>query len=142
MENGSQPRTRANARLFVYGALRKGFHAHGLMQGFHARLLATGRVKGRLYDLGKYPGAIASTSDADRVHGEIYLLPRAAAAFTALDRLEGFDPANPGGNLFERKETTVTLAGGREARAWIYWLARVRARGRRIASGNYAMRRS
>lgn len=142
MENGSQELTLASARLFVYGALRKGFHAHGLMQGFHARFLGTGWVKGRLYDLGKYPGALESTAYADRVHGEIYLLSRAADAFRALDRLEGFDPANPGGNLFERKETTVKLAGGREMRAWIYWLPRVRACGRRIVSGNYALRRS
>ena len=137
MENGSRKGTLANGRLFVYGALRKGFRAHRLMQGFRARLLATGWVNGRLYDLGKYPGALESTRDADKVHGEIYLLPRAADAFRVLDSLEGFDPANSGGNLFERKETTVMLAGGRETRAWIYWLPRVRACGRRIASGNY-----
>lgn len=129
------------ARLFVYGTLRKGFRSHGLLQRCRPRLLGAGLVQGRLYDLGEYPGAAEGAGGADRVHGELYWLPRAEVAFKVLDSFEGFDPARPGSNEFERKETTVTRAGGGEMRAWIYWLSRSHVPGRRILSGNYALHR-
>jgi gamma-glutamylcyclotransferase (GGCT)/AIG2-like uncharacterized protein YtfP len=125
--------------LFVYGTLRKGFRAHSIMQRLHARFLETGHVRGRLYDLGEYPGAVPSVCDAERVQGEIYLLPNATQAFRVIDRFEGFDPANSPSNLFERKQATVVLATGGRTQAWIYWLGRARPFGRRVTSGNYAM---
>ncbi len=133
LENG------AGARLFVYGTLRKGFRSHGLLQRFRPRLLGSGHVPGRLYDLGDYPGAAEGAGDVDRIHGELYWLPRADAAFKVLDSFEGFDPAKPGLNEYSRKETKVTMAGGGRIRAWIYWLSRAHACGRRIPSGNYAL---
>jgi gamma-glutamylcyclotransferase (GGCT)/AIG2-like uncharacterized protein YtfP len=135
LENG------AGARLFVYGTLRKGFRAHGLLLRFRPRPLGAGHVPGRLYELGDYPGAAEAVGNEDRIQGELYWLPRAEVAFKVLDNFEGFDPARPASNEFERKETMVTLAGGRRIRAWIYRLAPTQARGRRILSGNYALRR-
>jgi gamma-glutamylcyclotransferase (GGCT)/AIG2-like uncharacterized protein YtfP len=135
LENG------AGARLFVYGTLRKGFRAHVLLQRFRPSLLGSGSVPGRLYDLGAYPGAVEGAGGADRIHGELYWLPRADVAFNALDSFEGFDPAKPGSNEYARRETTVTMAGGGRIRAWIYWLSRAHASGRRILSGNYALHR-
>jgi gamma-glutamylcyclotransferase (GGCT)/AIG2-like uncharacterized protein YtfP len=125
-------------RLFVYGTLRKGFRSHGWLSRLHARFLATGHVRGRLYDLGEFPGAVESSEHRERLYGEVYLLPNAVQAFGILDKFEGFDPAKPKVNLFERKRTTVELAGGREMQAWIYWLVNARQSGRRVASGNYA----
>jgi gamma-glutamylcyclotransferase (GGCT)/AIG2-like uncharacterized protein YtfP len=140
MEYEGQPETDSGARLFVYGTLRKGFRSHKLLQRFHARLIASGSVQGRLYDLGDYPGAVNCTG-TERVCGEVYFLPHAEAAFRALDRFEGFDPARPESNEFERGGTTVTLADGRKVRAWIYWLPGAPATRRRVRAGNYAMRR-
>lgn len=131
----------SGARLFVYGTLRKGFRSHALLQRFRPRLLGTGHVRGRLYSLGEYPGAAESTGDTDRIHGELYWLPRAEVAFKLLDRFEGFDPARPTSNEFERKETTVKMPGGGRIPAWIYWLSRTHASGSRIISGNYALHR-
>ena len=65
----------AGARLFVYGTLRKGFRAHGLLQRFHARLLGAGHIRGWLYDLGEYPGAAEGTGAQGFVEGELYSLP-------------------------------------------------------------------
>ena len=129
------------ARLFVYGTLRKGFRAHRLLQRYHARFLGNGCVQGRLYHLSEYPGAKWSHTAGDRVKGEVYFLPRAATAFKALDRFEGYDPARPEWSMFERKETTVRLAGEREIRAWIYWWRGGHHSGRRLLTGDYGMRR-
>jgi gamma-glutamylcyclotransferase (GGCT)/AIG2-like uncharacterized protein YtfP len=140
MEYEEQPETASGARLFVYGTLRKGFRSHKLLQRFHARLIVSGSVRGRLYDLGNYPGAV-DCSGAERVCGEVYFLPQPGAAFRALDRFEGFDPARPESNEFERRETTVTLADGHKMRAWIYWLPGAPATRRRVRAGNYVMHR-
>jgi gamma-glutamylcyclotransferase (GGCT)/AIG2-like uncharacterized protein YtfP len=142
MEFEDRAETSAGARLFVYGTLRKGFPSHGLLQRLHARFLGAGHVHGRLYDLGEYPGAVKSAGNTDRVHGEVYLVPRPDAVFRVLDRFEGYDPAKPEFTEFERKQTVVTLAGGREMWAWIYWLPRARASGCRVMSGNYARHRT
>ena len=136
-----QPNTSEGARLFAYGTLRKGFRSHKLLQDCHARFLGTGRARGRLYDLGEYPGATESVSETDRICGEVYWLPRASCAFGILDRYEGFNPARTESSEFVRKETTVILAGGRKVRAWVYWLLQARTSGRRLFSGDYAVRR-
>lgn len=126
------------ARLFVYGTLRKGFPSHALLQRLHARFVATAYLRGQLYDLGEYPGAVESTDDRDRIHGEVYWIPHSARAFRVLDKFEGFDPLRARFNLFERKRTRVTLAGGAETEAWIYCLHGSRRPGRRVPSGDYA----
>lgn len=129
----------ANTHLFVYGTLRKGFRSHNLLRRLRAKFLAGGHVQGRLYDLGDYPGAVKSTKDAERVRGEVYVLPNAPQAFKVLDRFEGFDSENPASSLFERKEATVTLAGGEQIEAWIFWLRNSHRFARRVPSGDYAM---
>ena len=142
MEGSNQRDSFAGSRLFVYGTLRRGFRSHGFLQQLHARFLATARVRGRLYDLGEYPGAVESAGSTDRVAGELYFLPRPLEAFRILDKFEGCNTARPAFNLFDRKRAAVTVAGGREVRAWIYWLAQRRIIGRCISSGNYAARRT
>ena len=139
MEDQEQPGTHGNAMLFVYGTLRKGFRSHGFLRGLHARFVTVGHVQGRLYDMGVFPGAVESGKRADRVHGELYLLPSAASSFRVLDRYEGFDRENSGGNQFVRKVTEVKLAGDREVRAWIYWMGTTQRAARRVLSGDYSM---
>lgn len=128
----------AGAHLFVYGTLRKGFRSHRLLQRLRARLEATGYVRGLLYDLGEYPGAVEKSEDRSRVFGEVYWLPHAAQAFKVLDTFEGFDRARAASNLFERRRTTVIIAGGGEMPAWIYWLSSARQSLRRVPSGDYS----
>lgn len=139
MKDALQVEDFANAHLFVYGTLRRGFQSHEILRRFRAQFLARGQVRGRLYDLGEYPGAVESVSKADRVLGEVYRLPNPAHAFAVLDRFEGFDPGNTRSSLFERKETTVALAGGDQVQAWIYWMQNSRGLARRLTSGDYAM---
>jgi len=74
--------------LFVYGTLRRG------SENQFARLLAEqghfmglARVPGRLYDLGLYPGAIASNQPDQWIQGEIFSVD--SALLTALDEYEG-----------------------------------------------------
>ncbi|PYN78147.1 MAG: hypothetical protein DMD96_21820 [Candidatus Rokuibacteriota bacterium] len=102
----------------------RGYALHRVLASA-STFVGEGRVRGRLVDLGRYPGLIDGVGD---VRGEIYQLddPQLLAV---LDREEGYN--------FGRRRATVTLASGRRARAWVY-----RYRGRRetavlIPDGDY-----
>lgn len=102
--------------LFVYGSLRRGFEAQGLMRRVGGRYLGKARVRGRLFNLGEFLGAVKVFRSSARVLGELYYLPSAARALRSLDRYEGIG--------FRREATEVELKSGRRVRAWIYWLKR------------------
>jgi gamma-glutamylcyclotransferase (GGCT)/AIG2-like uncharacterized protein YtfP len=87
--------------------------------------VTTGRARGRLLDLGAYPGLIDGRGD---VHGEVYRLD-ALELLRDLDREEGYN--------FERRRTVVTLADGRRVRAWVYRYRGSRVRAVPIADGDY-----
>lgn len=120
--------------LFVYGSLRRGFEAQDLMRRLAARYVGKGSVRGRLFDLGKFPGALKIPGTSTRVVGELYQLPSAARALKSLDRYEG--------NRYRRELAEVKLRDGKRARAWIYWLQRIPASQHQIRGGDYASRKS
>src|SRR2546422_6045456 len=102
----------------------RGYALH-LLLARASKFLGEGRVHGRLLDLGRYPGLVDGVG---RVRGEIYRLDD-PELLAVLDRAEGYN--------FGRRRTTVTLASGRRARAWVY-----RYRGRQekavlIPDGDY-----
>jgi gamma-glutamylcyclotransferase (GGCT)/AIG2-like uncharacterized protein YtfP len=84
-----------------------------------------GLVRGRLLDLGHYPGLVDGTG---RVRGEIYRLDD-PELLAVLDRAEGYN--------FDRRRATVTLANGRRVRAWIYRYRGRRERAVLIPDGDY-----
>ena len=88
-------------------------------------LLGDGAVRGRLLDLGRYPGLVVG---AGRVHGEIYRLDD-PELLARLDHEEGYN--------FVRRRAVVTLAGGRRARAWLYRYRGPRERAWPIPDGDY-----
>lgn len=116
-------------RLFVYGTLRRGASAASLMDG--AAHLGAARFRGRLYDLGAHPGAVASDDPDDVVHGELFAFPprEADACLARLDRYEG--PA------FRRERVRVVLAAGGLQESWIYLYAGELTGLPLIASGDY-----
>lgn len=127
-------------RLFVYGSLRRGApNNRAELLGADAEFLGTGRVRGRLLDLGAYPGLVPAVTREERVRGELYAL-RGRHALAALDAYEDYDPRRPESSLFLRRETRVELDSGATMTAWAYWYAGPPARGRRIISGDYLER--
>lgn len=124
-------------RLFVYGTLRKGFPLHKYLSQ-KARFLGSGTIRGVLYDLGKYPGAIPS--DMGEVKGELYELAPGSHHLNELDRIEGFDAEDPENSLFIRSLTDVKLAGEEVTKAWVYFLPSKPANAVRIEGGDYQNR--
>ncbi len=113
----------------MYGTLRSGGSAADRMRP--ARSLGAARYRGRLYDLGAYPGAVPSDDPADVVCGELFALADAAALLSRLDRYEGPE--------FRRARVAVTR-GGECLESWIYLYDRDVAGLARITSGDYLER--
>ena len=123
------------AYLFVYGTLRSQMNdlLHRLLET-QAILVGTGTFQGKLYDLGRYPGAVPSRGSTDRVIGEIYRFSEPQRAFEILDEYEG--------HRFKRKRVRIIQEDGRAMTSWIYLYARSVTRRALIRSGDYAQYRN
>ena len=119
----------AQAYIFVYGTLRRGSNNESarLLQD-QTRFIGDARMKGRLYGLGRYPGAVAAIKPDDWVRGEVYLFDTTSSLLQTLDDYEGSD--------FERALTSVQLDDGHKKECWVY-LYVGRTPGRLIESGDW-----
>lgn len=107
--------------LFAYGTLQPGLAPKSMEQAT-AKLLAVGAgfVRGVLYDLGRYPGAIADAGAAGRISGTVMKLPDDGDVLRALDDYEGFDPQSPDTSEFIREQQVVELLHGGTLMCWFY----------------------
>jgi gamma-glutamylcyclotransferase (GGCT)/AIG2-like uncharacterized protein YtfP len=124
--------------LFVYGTLR-GFVDIPMARRLRSasRYIGQARVKGRLYDLGRYPGLVSARRRDEWVIGEIYRLVAPRVVLRMLDRYE----AGRSGRQrprFVRERAYACIPGRRRAFVvWVYcyrWPLRPDAR---IRSGDY-----
>ena len=123
---------RRDSLLFVYGTLRPFVDiAMAKWLRSHARHVGSATTRGRLYDLGAYPGMTAR-GRRERVAGDVYRVtnPR---VLRVLDRYEG---------EFVRERCVVKLDGGGCRIAWVYRYRHGVAGATRIASGDYRVHRS
>ena len=98
--------------LFVYGTLRRGSkNKYARLLHAHARFLGDARMRGRLYQLDHYSGAVLSDQPDDWVDGEVFQLEEPSILAT-LDEYEGAE--------FERAIIQVHLDSGEELEAWVY----------------------
>jgi gamma-glutamylcyclotransferase (GGCT)/AIG2-like uncharacterized protein YtfP len=131
--------------LLVYGTLRPdAVTALGAEE--RARLAAESvivgpaTIRGRLFDLGAYPGLLAGPVGPrrrrcrDPVGGVLLRLPRPQAAFRWLDAYEGVLGAPD--DEYVRVVRPVVTAGGRRMVSWVYVLRRVPPGARPAAGTN------
>ena len=110
--------------IFVYGTLMKGYALHPVLARA-ARFVEQGKVRGRLVDLGRYPGLVTGVG---QVKGEVYRIEE-PELLPVLDREEGYN--------FQRRRAIVTLASGRRTRAWLYRYRGPQNRAVPIPDGDY-----
>ena len=127
--------------LFVYGTLSPR-HAPPEIAATVRRLRPVGAasVRGRLYDLGEYPGAILSKSSRSVIRGEVFELPTDTKTLSSLDNYEGFEPGKPGSSLFVRRACPVVLDDGTRLRCWVYVYNGDTRQAQPVRSGRYARR--
>ena len=98
--------------LFVYGTLRNDYDLK-LKNRIAKELKYVGKAKigARLYDLGRYPGAVKDKSS--ELIGDLFLLADSEKILKFLDDYEGEE--------YERKEEKVKLKSGESITTWMYW---------------------
>jgi gamma-glutamylcyclotransferase (GGCT)/AIG2-like uncharacterized protein YtfP len=124
--------------LFVYGTLRQGagHSAHSLLEN-KAERIGQARMRGRLYEVDGYPGAVLADDGADRVIGELYRLLTPQAVLKALDDYEEAGEDYPEPREYRRCRVTVKQADGAELLAWCYLYNRPTVGLRLIESGDW-----
>jgi gamma-glutamylcyclotransferase (GGCT)/AIG2-like uncharacterized protein YtfP len=131
-------RTRRKRYLFSYGTLLPQ-HAPREIAPTMRRLRRVGQgfVRGRLYDLGDYPGAVL-TRNGPLIRGLVFELPDDPEVLERLDKYEEFDRSRPKGSLFVRKRRIVSLQDGKKVFCWIYAYNRPTGAAPPLASGDYS----
>jgi gamma-glutamylcyclotransferase (GGCT)/AIG2-like uncharacterized protein YtfP len=141
----SSPKHAAKGRkryLFSYGTLLPRLAPPEIAPTVRRfRRVGRGVVRGKLYDLGNYPGAILSRG-SPTVVGQVFELPDDPGVLTRLDDYEGFDPSRPQGSLFVRKRCLVRLNNGQKLACWIYTYNRPLGAARPLPGGNYPRARN
>ncbi len=105
--------------LFVYGTLRRQLIQHQYLQ-HHTEFIAEASMRGRLYLLDGYPGAVDSTDFADTVLGEVYRIHRTTALLAMLDDYEECSAKFARPHEYRRELRSVNLLDGRQLTAWVY----------------------
>ena len=84
------------------------------------RPVGEGFVRGALYDLGQYPGAVPDSRANSRIAGTVMELPEDENFLRLLDDYEGFDPKAPKASEFVRERQMVELSDQRRLECWFY----------------------
>ncbi len=84
-----------NGYLFVYGTLLAKDNQYAAYLRQHCKLAGAGKFKGRLYDIGEYPGAVIDLNGDQYVYGSIYLMDRAEEVLKVIDAYEGLGINDP-----------------------------------------------
>ncbi len=123
-----------NQYLFIYGTLLQSDNEFALYLQKNSTLHGKGKFKGRLYNVGEYPGAVLDKAGS-YIYGSIVRL-NDPAVLNTLDIYEGYGPEQPKPNLFIRKmiksETNKGIVD-----CWVYLYNLPVGDLRQISSGNY-----
>jgi gamma-glutamylcyclotransferase (GGCT)/AIG2-like uncharacterized protein YtfP len=107
--------------LFVYGTLQPGC-APVQIASVAAKLRPVGEgfVRGILYDVGGYPGAVPDPSVRSRVFGTVMQLPDDPDVLRELDAYEEIDPQAPETSEYVRELRRVELVAVGTLECWFY----------------------
>ncbi len=125
--------------LFVYGTLMRASPSpYARLLRTRAQFVGEACAQGRLYHLGRFPGAVFGDDCGSKVHGELFKL-RTAALLAILDAYEGCASQGSKADLFYRDVVEVQLTRGPKLTAWVYPFAG-RVSGRPlVASGRFPL---
>lgn len=127
--------------LFVYGMLRRGRGRNiNCILNQRGIFIGNGIFRGRLYDIGYYPGAVHSSRASDLVRGDVYLLPDPEMVLEILDMFEGCVLDGSSRGEFCREKAAVFLENGERVQAWVYIYNRATEGLRVVQSGDYFKR--
>ncbi len=108
-----------NNKLFVYGTLLDEDNKYGIYLRDNSQFFSSGKLKGILYDIGEYPGAVLYPDGDNFIYGIILEIDDPSAVLALIDLYEGFGDDQPQPNEFIRVLTEAETDRGR-IDCWIY----------------------
>ena len=107
-----------NRLLFVYGSLLDAGNEFAAHLSRNSTPYSTGNIKGRLYDIGEYPGTVIDANGYP-IQGSILSLNNPDKNLKILDDYEGFGDEQEKPNLFIRQLLPVETESG-NINCWVY----------------------
>ena len=108
-----------NDKLFVYGTLLDEDNKYGVYLRDNSKFYSQGTVKGKLYNIGEYPGAVLLPNNDDAIYGIILKMDDPETALELIDIYEGFGEGHQQPNEFIRILTDADTENG-PVTCWIY----------------------
>jgi gamma-glutamylcyclotransferase (GGCT)/AIG2-like uncharacterized protein YtfP len=108
-----------NNLLFVYGTLLSDDNEDAIYLKNNSTNYSKGKLKGRLYNIGEYPGAILSNEQNNYIYGTILKINNPEKVFPVIDHYEGFGDDQPQPDEFIRVLTEIETEG-EPVNCWIY----------------------
>jgi gamma-glutamylcyclotransferase (GGCT)/AIG2-like uncharacterized protein YtfP len=105
--------------LFVYGTLLDESNPYAIFLKENSRFYQHGRLRGKLFNIGNYPGAIIDDTVEAFVHGSIFLMDNSNNVLDELDAYEGFGDGFAQPNEFIRELANIETENGQLA-CWVY----------------------
>ncbi|MBJ7534023.1 gamma-glutamylcyclotransferase [Rhodomicrobium vannielii ATCC 17100] len=106
--------------IFVYGTLMRASRSpYARLLETRARFVGEACAPGRLYNLGRFPGAVFDEAARTRIFGEVFRL-NGPAVLAALDAYEGCGGVGTNPDLFYRTAIEVRLHRGGALAVWVY----------------------
>jgi gamma-glutamylcyclotransferase (GGCT)/AIG2-like uncharacterized protein YtfP len=107
--------------LFTYGTLQPDLAPDEIAHVVRRlEVIGKGTVRGTLFDLGSYPGAVIDRASPRRIAGTVFRLPEDSGIMRKLDKYEGYNPESPHTSLFIRRVHPVHMTNGQVLECWIY----------------------
>lgn len=106
--------------VFVYGTLMRGERLGHLILAAGPRALVPARTRGRLLDLGDYPGLVPARRNGQWALGEYCEFESLDKLLPQLDFVEEYLADAEPQSLYLRRSVPVTLEDGSERWAWAY----------------------
>jgi len=113
----------ASRYVFVYGSLRSGFQSTAYEYiSRYFNFFGEAKVKGKLFDLGEYPGAIPTQEDSF-IKGELYIVKNENEFSWAIAQLDDYEGVivEPNEKPLYRREIADIYVNDAIVPAWIYW---------------------
>ncbi len=127
-----------NEFIFVYGTLRKETATDmSRLLARHCEYISAGHMRGKLYEVNGYPGAVESGNGNDKICGELHKIGDSGLVLPLLDEYEECTDRYPEPHEYVRKKLTVSLPGAGSIAAWVYVFNRDVSNLLQIESGDY-----
>ncbi|TVO77739.1 gamma-glutamylcyclotransferase family protein [Sedimenticola selenatireducens] len=124
--------------LFVYGTLLRAIgHPKQSYITQYCHFHSPGKLRGKLYDIGRYPGVVPSTHTNDWVHGELYQIRQEKPLIQLLDEYEGCSHHFADPHEYRRVLLPIERSDGTIQSAWVYIYTHDTTHLKPILTGDY-----